>query len=850
MTGRIQSRLLSLAAFFLTLYAVILTLAPAVRERSWDVPLRWSHWIGLVLWVGAFALIHRQTMRYLPEHDPYLVPLAALLTGWGLLTVWRLTPAFGLRQTLWLAVGAAIFVVGLRLPADLGFLRRYKYLLLSVGLFLTALTLVFGRNPAGGGPRLWLGCCGVYFQPSEPLKLLLLAYLAAYLADQLPIRLRLFPLLFPTLLLTGLALALLLVQRDLGTASIFILLYAIMLYLSSGRRRVLVVSAGVLLAAVLVGYFLVDLVRLRVTTWLNPWLDPSGESYQIVQSLLAIANGGLLGRGPGLGSPTLVPVAHSDFIFAAIAEETGLLGTLALLGLIAFLLSRGMRIALRAPDRFRRLLAAGLTAYLGVQSLLIIGGNLRLLPITGVTLPFLSYGGSSLLTSFLALLFLLLIGGDVEQEPAPLPQPFPYLVLSALLSLGLFTLALADGWWAVVRGPDLLTRTDNPRRAIADRYVPRGALLDRHDTPINVTRGEVGDYTRLYLYPDLAPITGYTHPIYGQAGLEATLDPYLRGLRGNPSTLIWWDHLLYGQPPPGLDVRLSLDLDLQHLADQALTGHAGALILLNAANGEILVMASHPSFDPNALDEEGERLLTDPTSPLLNRAAQGRYPVDAALSPFLLAAADERALPDVPAGLPAPCAVQVARPLTWGSLVAAGCPFALETLGDSLPPETVTTLLERLGFLAAPDLRLPVAPPLVPQDVIGALSDLQVSPLQMALAAASLSAEGVRPAPRLALAVDTPRQGWVILPPLGEPMGVFSASRAGAVVQSMSPMERPFWQSVVVSERDEGPLTWYLAGTLPTWKGTPLALVLVLEEDDTVLAQQIAHTVLQPLLGP
>ena len=134
---------------------------------------------------------------------------------------------------------------------------------------------------------------------------------------------------------------------------------------------------------------------------------------------------------------------------------------------------------LRAPDSFRRLFAAGITAYLGIQALLIIGGNLRLLPLTGVTLPFISYGGSSLLTSFVALLFLLLISNHLDEEPAPLPKPQPYFAFGAFLLLGLFAAALTNGWWAIVRGPDLLTRTDNPRRIIEDRYVPRGLLLDR-----------------------------------------------------------------------------------------------------------------------------------------------------------------------------------------------------------------------------------------------------------------------------------------------------------------------------------------------------------------------------------
>ncbi|MBU4224496.1 MAG: FtsW/RodA/SpoVE family cell cycle protein, partial [Chloroflexi bacterium] len=407
--SQIQSRLLKLAALFLFLYSLILTLAPAARERSWAVDYRWSHWLGFVIWAGLMALTHYQLRRRLPDSDPYLLPLAALLSGWGLLTVWRLDSSLGVRQALWLIVSSGVLILGLRLPADLRFLRRYKYLWLTGGLLLTALTLVFGSNPLGGGPRLWLGCCGVYFQPSEPLKLLLVVYLAAYLADRFHVgtfsRMNVstfkranvqtyLPLLLPTLIMTGLALLLLLVQRDLGTASIFIFLYTILLYLASGKKRVLLISLVGLGLAGIAGYFFFDVVRLRVDAWLNPWLDPSGRSYQIVQSLMAIANGGMIGRGPGMGSPGLVPISISDFIFSAISEETGLLGTIGLFALLGLFTAHGMRAALRAPDSFRRLLAAGLTVYLGAQSVLIIGGNLRLLPLTGVTLPFVSYGGS------------------------------------------------------------------------------------------------------------------------------------------------------------------------------------------------------------------------------------------------------------------------------------------------------------------------------------------------------------------------------------------------------------------------------------------------------------------------
>ncbi|MCJ7435030.1 MAG: FtsW/RodA/SpoVE family cell cycle protein, partial [Anaerolineales bacterium] len=405
MTTQRESRLLTAAAVFLFLFSLILTLSPAVRERSFDVDYRLSHWIGFALWLIIIAAAHQVMRRHLPDHDPYLFPAAALLSGWGMLTIWRLDTTFGLRQSIWLTISVIVFMIGLRLPNDLAFLRRYKYVFLTGSILLTAFTLIFGTNPGGFGPRLWLGCCGVYFQPSEPLKLLLVVYLAAYLAAtrRAPVHISTF-IFLPSVVVTGIALLILIIQRDLGTASIFILIYTMILFLATGKRRVLLISAAALALAGLVGYFFIDIIQIRIDGWIDPWEDPSGRSYQIIQSLLAIANGGTLGRGPGIGSPGLVPVAISDFIFTAIGEETGLAGTLGLISLLILILARGLSAAYRAPDQFRRLLAGGIVAYLGIQSLLIIGGNLRLLPLTGVTLPFVSYGGSSLLTSFVALL--------------------------------------------------------------------------------------------------------------------------------------------------------------------------------------------------------------------------------------------------------------------------------------------------------------------------------------------------------------------------------------------------------------------------------------------------------------
>ncbi len=794
----LQRRLLILAAAFLTLQALILTLSPAVRLRSWDVDYRWSHWVVLGVWALMAARAHHDTFRKLPDADPYLLPAAALLSGWGALTIWRLDPVFGARQTLWLAVGLGIFSLGTRLPS-LQFLSRYKYTLLSGGLLLAMLTVLFGVNPLGNGPRLWLGYGDLYLQPSEPLKLLLVVFLSAYFADRLPARLRLIHILYPTIILSGFVIMLLIVQRDLGTAAIFTALYVLLVYLVITRKRILLLSVLVLIMISLLGYATVGIIRARMDLWLNPWHDPAGNSYQVIQALIAIANGGLPGTGLGLGSPGLIPVAISDFIYAAIAEENGLIGTLGLLALLGLIIARGLRIALHATDLFRRFLAAGITAYFGLQSILIIGGNIRLLPLTGVTLPFMSYGGSSLVTSFIALLILIHISNHMDDEPAPLPVPQPYLVLGALLGLGLFASALVTGWWSVVRGPDLLTRTDNRRHLIEQRFVPRGLLLDRSNNPINDNRGEIGSYARNYNYVDLAPITGYTDPVYGQAGLEAILDEYLRGVRGNPVGQVVWSNLLYGTDPHGLDIRLSIDLYLQFRADEMLLGHSGAVILMNAQSGEILVMASHPTFNPNHLQETGAKLQSDPGKPLLNRATQGQYVPGAILEPFIEALAG-----------------------------------------------TGKDIAQSFGLDLAPLIELPVAP-VPPTESDGTL---RLSPLQLALAASALANHGTIPAPRLAMGVNTTTEGWVSLPAQGVPFEAVQAPAADEAAQSYLIEGKTFWQHMAQARDGDQSVTWLIGGTPPNWQGAPLALVVVLEENNPRLAQRIGRELLVDAMNP
>lgn len=849
---RVQKRLLLLAGAFLFVYAVLLTLAPAVKVRGASFPLEWKHWIGFGIWVTGFGILHHLSRCLNFEADHYLLPLVSILTGWGILTIFRLDFTLGLRQSIWLIVGLVAVTQLVRWKGVLQFLRQYRVLWLVSGLFLTALTLILGTYPGGSGPRLWLGCCGIYFQPSEPLKLLLVVFLASYLAEKPLFQKKLLRLILPTLVLLALAIALLLIQRDLGTATLFILIYTLTLYLATGEKKVLVLAGTALLLAGFAGVFMIDVVNTRVEAWLNPWMDPSGRSYQIIQSLIAIASGAVLGSGPGAGFPSVVPVAASDFIFTAIAEETGLIGVIGLILVYALFLVRGMRIALYAGRQYHRYLAAGIVAYFTCQIVLILAGNLRVLPLTGVTLPFLSYGGSSLLTSLVAVGLLFCVSQDIREEPAPLNTAEAYLHLFTAGIILLGGLTLVTGWWAVVRQDALTSRFDNPRQYLYDRYVQRGSIVDRNGEVLVHSIGTPGNFQRVWVYPALAHTLGYNDPLYGKTGLEASMDSYLRGWQGVPSSLIWWNRLLYNQPPNGLDVRLTIDRKIQQVADSLMKGHQGALVVLNAESGEILAIVSQPTFDPSQLRDTWQNLVSDSRAPFLNRAVQGRYPVGNALAPLiLLGSVNKSPLPEFPRELTESCGLS-SENSTWNHALSKGCSSALEFLLRAFFPSELDRFVRSLGLDRALSLPIPVAEPQYrlgefPAQMMQLENWLQASPLQIGVALSVLSNRGALPSPWLVQAVHTPHQGWVVV---NHPSStqVVSAGTAQQAQQFLTVPGQLYWQTVAVVG-DERKITWMLGGTTQEWKGSPVVIAGVLEEEDPQRMRQWLAVLFEAILN-
>jgi cell division protein FtsW (lipid II flippase) len=398
--------------------------------------LLWIYFAGLLVAHVAQVLAGRRT-------DEVLLPTVGLLGGISLLLMARLPQDLGgqfggLAQTqlVWLLIAIGLITIVAIVVRSDSWLRLYKYTWAAAGVGLLLLTFVLGRDV--NGARLTLDLGPVSGQPSELLKVILVIFLAGYLSENRallveqstrvgPIRLPPLPYLAPMVAMWAIALGIVVVQRDLGAALLYFAVFLSLLYIATARASYVLIGFVLFLAGSWVMYQVFGHVRQRVDIWLDPFADPRGAGFQIIQALYAFGRGGILGTGLGNGLPLVggrlpIPEVHTDFPFAALGEELGLIGVLAILGLYLVVIERGLRIAASAADDFRALLAAGLSLVVGVQALIIAAGNLKLVPLTGITLPFISYGGSSLIANA-TVIGLLLALSDKGVEPPPPPRP-------------------------------------------------------------------------------------------------------------------------------------------------------------------------------------------------------------------------------------------------------------------------------------------------------------------------------------------------------------------------------------------------------------------------------------------
>ena len=367
-----------------------------------------------VAFIGAWFVARSIARRA----DPALLPSAALLSSLGFAVIWRLKPDLAVEQVTWLAVGLIAFVLTLVLVRDDRMLDAYTYTIGLAGLVMLLLPIVPGLGREINGARLWVAIGPLSFQPAEFGKVLIVVFLASYLSDKremLAAGAGRFALprgkdLGPLAIAWATSLAVLFLEKDLGASLLYFAVFVVMLWIASGRPLFLLVGMALFVVGAWAGYLLLNHVQLRVDYWLHA-LDPEkvyGLGYfQLAQGQFALASGGLVGTGLGQGSPGLITYAFSDFIFAAIGEELGLLGTTAILLVYLSLIGRSLRVGMERTDAFGKLLATGLTTIFAVQTFVIVGGVTRLIPLTGITLPFVSYGGSSLVANFVILALLI-----------------------------------------------------------------------------------------------------------------------------------------------------------------------------------------------------------------------------------------------------------------------------------------------------------------------------------------------------------------------------------------------------------------------------------------------------------
>lgn len=611
-------------------------------------------WENLGVPVGifiAFLIAHLAIRKLTPGADPALLPLSFALSGIGIAFVTRLAPELAMRQVMWLFFGVVCMLLVLIFLKNLDRIANYKYTLMIVGflLLLSPLLPVVGQEIYGS--RIWLNIAGISFQPGEIAKILIVLFLAGYLAQNRemlsifthrigPFKIPDLATLVPLLVMWVISLLIVIFEKDLGSALVVFFVFITMLYVATGKKTYLIIGFVLIAIGGVAAFLLFNHVQVRVDTWLDPFKDATGDGYQLVQAIFSIADGGLFGVGIGNGMSDQIPIVESDFIFAAIAEETGLLGAAGLLLLYLCFAIRGLVTAARAKSDVSSFIAVGLTASIILQAFIIVGGVTRLIPLTGLTLPFVSQGGSSLLASFIAIGFLLRCGDQSTGLGTEMISGTDTLSSESVLgrvSLGkrltktmiafsvLFALLVANlTLIMVVQANDYKNMPSNNHTLAREARTERGTISTYDNVVLaqSVLQDD-GTYKRVYPSGTLAAhVVGYASEAYGTAGIEASYNDTLKGQRNYAS---WVDvvNAATDAGTPGNDVKLTINSTIQQAAEQALDGFNGACVVIDPETGAVLALASSPSY--NASDIESILSSGSDSSALYNRATQALY---------------------------------------------------------------------------------------------------------------------------------------------------------------------------------------------------------------------------------
>lgn len=638
MSRRTTELLLLIAAAFpvTLLYAMyVVTTGAALSFQTLAVSL------GLF---AAFAAAHIGVRIFAPGADPAILPVVFTLSGIGITFVTRLQPDASLGQVIFLFLGVALMVGTLAVVKNLEVIKRYKYVLGIAGIVLLVLPMFIGTEIYGS--KLWIKIGGFQFQPGEFAKVLIVLFLAGYLAENrellsisnrtvLGIKFPRLRLLYPLFIVWGVCLLVVAFERDLGSALLFYTIFLIMLYVATGRVSYVIIGLALLAVGAFGMYQIMSHVQVRVAIWLDPFSDAQNLGYQIVQSLFSLADGGLAGVGIGKGMADIIPVVASDMIFAAIGEEMGLLGGSAVLLLFMLFAVRGLTTAARAKSDLAAFSAAGLTAAISFQAFTIVGGVTKLIPLTGVTLPFMSQGGSSLLASFVIVALLLRAGdeatgrsteiantstdlatagyrttvrGSHMRRPA-LDTPESGLLgrvalanrltRTVFLFTALFAVLIGNiTYIQVIKASEYQDMPSNNHTINKARFIKRGSIITADGLTLAESIQQAdGTYARSYPNGNLAAhVVGYYSQQYGTMGIENTQNDTLTGSKDYSS---WQNALnsLAGISEPGNSVQLTIDSRIQRAAEQALAGRVGAIVALDPRSGAVLAWASAPTFD-------------------------------------------------------------------------------------------------------------------------------------------------------------------------------------------------------------------------------------------------------------
>ncbi|MBA4370724.1 MAG: peptidoglycan glycosyltransferase [Coriobacteriaceae bacterium] len=784
--------------------------------------------------LAAFAVAHLVARRFAPGADPVLLPVTALLSGVGVTFLGRLEPAAAAHQLLWLFVGVGVLSATLVAVPSLEALGRYKYTTLAAGLTLLLLPAIVGTEV--NGARLWLRVAGLSFQPAEVAKVLLVLFFAAYLAENremltvsthrvIGVWLPPARTVGPVLAMWAASLVVLVAEKDLGSSLLFFGVFLFMVYAATGRASYTLAGLALFAVGATAAYGAFGHVRDRIAIWIDPFADTAGRGYQLVQSLFALAAGGMAGVGVGKGFPERIPFVTTDFVYAAFSEEFGLIGGAALVVAYLVLVVRGLATGVRARSDMAALVCAGLTAALGLQVFVIIGGVTRLIPLTGITLPFVSRGGSSMVASFLLVALLMRAGDPARDEGAapealtgrlgrrPLARRLAHMAL--VLSLMLAALVVNQTRVQVVQAAGLSAHPANTRGLAREMSQPRGAILTRDGVVLARSVRSGSRYRREYPEGSLAAhVVGYSSPTYGRSGVEAAMNAALTGQRGF-SSFADLVEAAAGLPVEGNDVVLTLDSRVQRAAEKALAGRRGAVVVLDPRTGEVLAQAASPDFDPGDVDSGWKALASAKGAPLVDRATHALYPPGSTFKVVTLTGALAGGVATPATKYPGPGSIEIGGapvtnfeggsygPIDLVKALASSVNTVFAQLAVDLGAERLVRAAQGFGFDAAPPLETGAKPSLMPEasemtvwetawagvgQPVGEHASPpgpQVTALQMALVAAGIAHGGSVMAPHVVREVRDPSGVTAATTPVREWTRATDASAAATVRDMM-----------------------------------------------------------------